>query len=179
MTKPLLAILLLLPLSVSAGERVGIKGVYLGMTAAQLEQDLGAELDWKPGEMLADFSAQQRKDRISYAPGIAEMTIAGQSCVLERVDVFNEGRLKLDKTLATVYSGYWNCAPPADKKKIRAALTHKFGTPDRVEDIGVLWSFGDARVYTLGKRHISVSLYTNSTYERVEALRRERELSDI
>ena len=116
MTKPLLAILLLLPLSVSAGEHV---------------------------------------------------------------DVFNEGRLKLDKTLATVHSGYWNCAPPADKKKIRAALTHKFGTPDRVEDIGVLWSIGDANVYTLGKRHISVSLYSNSTNERIEALRRERELSDI
>ena len=81
MTKPLLAILLLLPLVAHGEERIGIKN-RLGMPIAQVEDALAIDFYCAPKGMstFADCIATKKIEGGKNEAYDYRMTIAGQNC---------------------------------------------------------------------------------------------------
>ena len=184
MTKPLLAILLLLPIVCTAEECIGIKDIYLGMTIEELENVTKFNWECELSELETDLACKVLHDGLRSQAEIwpLPITLAGQDCLLESVGAFNGGEIDVAKFEPKIYYAKWRCPRVG---YVRDALEQKYGPPSEsgpaVWGLYAKWRFSDQRVIESSTTQLSYSvrLVDYSVVSKREALEKKRRLADI
>ncbi len=179
MTKPLLAILLLLPLCVQAEERFNIKGIYLGMPIIELREVL------KPVGVLCDLRELDSYADCFVPHEVESMTIAGQDCKIIELRGFNDGKRQWSSRDFEVYKVAWTCTW-SGWSTIKRAFETKFNVfkknPEAsMQDWEISWKNGGenlkiSRIVGVG---VKIELINTLMAAAVTKIQRQREVDDI
>ena len=116
-----------------ADEPMNIKGIYLGMSVAELEDLLSTDIycELAPMDTHAACATTTNLDGGRSATLEYQMTIAGQDCKLRHIEADNDGVGYLDTAELFIYYVTWFC--DSDSDVIERAIKRKYGKPTTEE----------------------------------------------